>query len=143
MGKIMNISGLGGGVNLAALAASKTSPTKEDKSFSSIMADASGIASKSVSPAASATKLESASVDKPKESAADKFLDYQKKTTEEKMVERWLESHGVTKEEFDAMSPEEQQSLLAQMKQEMQDRMAAQASTPPLPDDYEPVDILV
>lgn len=56
-------------------------------------------------------------------STASEFLSYMKKTPAEKVQEAWLARHGISKEEFAAMSPEEKEKLLAQMKHEIEEQM--------------------
>lgn len=52
--------------------------------------------------------------------AAQEFMNYMKMTPAERMQESWLRQHGISKEEFDAMSVEEQQKIIAQMKQDIE-----------------------
>lgn len=61
-------------------------------------------------------------------SAADEFLEYMKMTPAERLQDSWLRAHGISKEEFDAMSPEEQQKILAQMKQDIEEKMKREAN---------------
>jgi len=56
------------------------------------------------------------------------FKDYMAKTPEQRMQEAWLQSHGITQEEFDAMSPEEKQSLMDMMKHDIEDKMRQEAA---------------
>ena len=52
-------------------------------------------------------------------SVSDEFLAFMKKSPAEMMQEAWLAKHGISREEFAAMSTEEKQALLAQMKEEI------------------------
>ncbi|MBI1363459.1 MAG: hypothetical protein GC134_05700 [Proteobacteria bacterium] len=61
-------------------------------------------------------------------SAITAFLEYTHETPEERMVNAWLAAHGISKEEFEAMSPDEQQALLDQMRAELKDKMEAKAA---------------
>lgn len=69
--------------------------------------------------------------------AAQEFLDYMKKSPEERMVDTWLQAHGITREEFDKMKPEEKDKIVQQMKRDIEEqikekqRAAAQKSGDP------------
>lgn len=129
----MSISGISG-VNFLAAANLKS---KDDKANTGIFtdmlsngassSDAAGLAAPAKAPSASSV----ADTSKPKESASEKFMEYMKQTPEERMVTAWLASHGIDKEKFDAMTPEDQQAVMAQMKQEMQDRMTQNTTISP------------
>jgi predicted flavoprotein YhiN len=73
----------------------------------------------------STRKLEHAEADDmtPTSSAAQEYQEYMKKPWTERFVENWLKQHGITKEEFEKMSPEEQKNLMDQMKQDMETEM--------------------
>lgn len=60
--------------------------------------------------------------------AKDVFRDYMKMTPAERMAENWLKSHGLSKEKLKAMSPEEREATLKQMKQEIEDQLKQQAN---------------
>lgn len=51
------------------------------------------------------------------------FMNFVQKTPEQRFQDAWLSRHGITREEFDAMTPEEKQKLLDEMKQEMDAQM--------------------
>lgn len=51
------------------------------------------------------------------------FMNYMKETPEQRMQEAWLKSHGISKEEFDAMSPERKAGIVAQMRQEIEQKL--------------------
>jgi hypothetical protein len=64
-----------------------------------------------------------------KSSAADEFMNYMKMTPAERMQANWLSSHGISKEKFEAMSPEEKQKLLAKMKHEIEEQIKKASDT--------------
>jgi hypothetical protein len=64
-----------------------------------------------------------------KSSAADTFMAYMKKSPAERMIENWLKAHGLDEEKLKAMSPEERDSIMKQMKQEIEDQLKQQAET--------------
>ena len=47
------------------------------------------------------------------------FLDYMKKTPEQRFQEAWLAAHGLTKEEFDALPPNEREALTKLMAEDL------------------------
>ncbi|GEM_PF-3223845 len=59
-------------------------------------------------------------------SAASELEAFMKMSEAERMQWIWLHSHGVTPEEFAAMSDDEKQQLLDQMKEELKITMQAQ-----------------
>lgn len=61
--------------------------------------------------------------------AVQAFKDYMAKTPEQRMQESWLQSHGITQEEFDAMSPDEKQKLMDMMRKEIEEKARAEALT--------------
>lgn len=62
-----------------------------------------------------------------KSEAAQQFSDYMKKSPAEQMQEAWLARHGISKEEFAAMPPEEQKALIARMEKEIKEELAQKA----------------
>ena len=64
------------------------------------------------------------------DSAAQKFINY----ANENPVQRWLQQHGITQQQFDAMTPNEKQKLLAEIKQDIEEKMKERlgASAAPL-----------
>ena len=56
--------------------------------------------------------------------AIQAFLDYMAKTPEERYFESFLKSKGMTKEEFEALPPEEQQALVTEFKEAVKQRVA-------------------
>ena len=56
-------------------------------------------------------------------SAEQTFLDFMKKTAAERLVESWLAAHGLTKEEFDALPPEQHAALAKQMAEDLKAAM--------------------
>ncbi len=57
------------------------------------------------------------------------FTDYMKKTPEQRYQESWLKQHGVSPEQFAAMSPAEQKKLIDEMQHELEEKMKAQAGS--------------
>lgn len=55
------------------------------------------------------------------------FMDFMNKSPAERNQEIWLRSHGISPEEFAAMSPDQKQQLMDQMKKEMQDKLAQES----------------
>lgn len=47
------------------------------------------------------------------------FKDYMNLTPEQKIQKAWLQNHGISEAEFNAMSAEEKQAVLDQIKKEM------------------------
>ncbi len=62
------------------------------------------------------------------EKAVAEFLDYMSKTPEERWHEQWLQSKGLTEEEFKALSPEEQQALMDEMTEDIKQKTAEKAA---------------
>ena len=60
---------------------------------------------------------------KAQESAMQEFKDYMSQTPAQRMMYSWLAEHGITKQQFDAMSDADKQKLLAQMKQEIEQKI--------------------
>lgn len=56
------------------------------------------------------------------------FTEYMKKSPEERMMDDWLRAHGMTKEEFDALGPEEKQKILEEMRQDIEEKMKQKAA---------------
>lgn len=56
-------------------------------------------------------------------SGKKQFMDYMRQTPAERMQYTWLAQRGISKEQFDAMSPEEKQKLLNQMRQEIEQKV--------------------
>lgn len=56
-------------------------------------------------------------------SAVRAFLDYMAKSPEERYFEAFLKSRGMTAEEFEAMSPDEQQGLLKEFEDTLKQRL--------------------
>lgn len=55
--------------------------------------------------------------------AESQFMDYMKKTPQERLEEDWLKRHGLTKEKLAQMSPAERQAVMDQMKKEIEEQM--------------------
>ena len=60
---------------------------------------------------------------KAQDSAMQEFKDYMSQPPAQRMMYAWLEQHGISKQQFDAMSGPEKQKLLAQMKQEIEQKI--------------------
>lgn len=58
-----------------------------------------------------------------KTSAADEFRAFMKKTPEERMIDQIVKSLGVSPEEFDAMSAEEQATLMNKVKELIEEKI--------------------
>lgn len=56
-------------------------------------------------------------------SAADTFMAYMKKSPMERMIENWLKAHKLDQDKLNAMSPEERDAVMKQMKQEIEDQL--------------------
>jgi len=82
----------------------------------------SHIAAQATAPVAEEdTKLDGAS--SVKTSAADEFRDFMKKTPEERMIDQIMKSLGISKEEFDAMSPEQQTAVMNKIKELIEEKI--------------------
>lgn len=55
--------------------------------------------------------------------ARQQFLDYMSKSPEERWQEQWLSSHGLSKEAFDALPPDEKQALADKMAEEFKQHL--------------------
>jgi SOS response regulatory protein OraA/RecX len=58
--------------------------------------------------------------------AATEFKNYMEMTPEERMIQSILTEMGISKEAFEAMSPQEQTELLAKVKEKIEDRVKEQ-----------------
>jgi hypothetical protein len=66
----------------------------------------------------------------PTEDAADpvnQFNDYMKLTPEQRWQQAWLQKHGISQEEFDAMGADQKRKLMEQMRAEMEQEMKDKA----------------
>ena len=61
------------------------------------------------------------------QTAAEEFLDYMSKTPEERYFEAILAEKGLTKEQLDALPPEEKAKILEEIKEEIKKRMITDA----------------
>ncbi|HEY1096636.1 MAG TPA: hypothetical protein VGF14_05295 [Alphaproteobacteria bacterium] len=68
------------------------------------------------------------------------FTEYMKKSPAERMMDDWLRAHGMTKEEFDALGPEEKQKILEEMKQDIEEKMKEKAAEGAAPGSF--IDLL-
>jgi hypothetical protein len=111
----MSITGIGAS-NFTAQAATKTQNRQNmPGSFADAMTQTDSLTSDSSSALDAITKKIKADT--------QEFLDYMKKTPAQRMQETWFKQHGITKEQFDAMSPADQQKVLAQMKQDIEEKI--------------------
>jgi hypothetical protein len=55
------------------------------------------------------------------------FTDYMKLTPEQRWQQAWLQRHGITQEEFDAMSAEDKRKIMEQMRADMERDMKDKA----------------
>lgn len=63
----------------------------------------------------------------PASGAVKAFTDYMNKTPAQQMQDAWLQQHGITQDQFNAMSPADKQKLLDEMKRELQQKMEDKA----------------
>lgn len=61
--------------------------------------------------------------------AVDEFMDYMKTPPAQRMLNAWLSRHGISREEFDAMTPEEKQKIMDEMKREMEAKLKQKPDT--------------
>ncbi|HWU34666.1 MAG TPA: hypothetical protein VN023_05505 [Methylovorus sp.] len=62
-----------------------------------------------------------------KSDPAQELQEYMKMSYAEKMQWSWMHAHGISKEEFEAMSPEDKQKLLDQMREELKQKASTTA----------------
>jgi hypothetical protein len=121
------------------LSQNKTKQAAADPLFALLVEDSNKAEKTSASASANAaTSLTEAPKEKP--DAAQEFLDYMKLTPAQRMQYAWLEQHGISKEQFDSMSAEDQQKLLDQMKHDIEDKIKQGMQDKPK---YNPVNMLV
>ncbi len=63
----------------------------------------------------------------PDDDPAKQFTDYMKQTPEQRMQAAWLQRHGLSQDEFNAMSPDAQKKIMDQMRAEMDEEMKQKA----------------
>ena len=115
MGRSVSISGI-------SAADSVISSFKKDKTRQ----DLQGISSLLGNEAA----IDPASMVAPKvpdDDPAKQFTDYMKQTPEQRMQAAWLQRHGLSQDEFNAMSPDAQKKIMDQMRAEMDEEMKQKA----------------
>jgi hypothetical protein len=61
-------------------------------------------------------------------SAKDQFRKYMQMSPAERMEENWLRSHGLSKEKLDAMSSEQREAVIKQMKDDIEHKLQDQAA---------------
>lgn len=92
-----------------------------DDSFADILASAN----KGPKP------LDAIDLDKAKKAkdkaALDEFTAYMKKSVAERMEEAWLKAHGMTKEQFEALPPEEKKAMIEEMRKDIEEKMKQEA----------------
>lgn len=71
--------------------------------------------------------------------AATKFMNYMKETPAQRFQDSWLAQHGLSQAQFDAMSAAEKEKIIAQMKQEIEQKAKEQMTAK----DHKPVDMVV
>jgi hypothetical protein len=81
------------------------------------------VASATTSAAGTANAVVSPSSSKAEDDAITKFTNYMKETPAERMQDTWLQAHGITRQQFDAMSPEEKQKIVDEMKQDIENKI--------------------
>ena len=77
--------------------------------------------SSSGSGASSAAGIGSSSADD--ETPAQKFMDYMKESPAQRFEDAWLTSHGISKAAFNAMSLQQKQAIMNEMKQDYERKM--------------------
>ena len=65
---------------------------------------------------------------KPKDDPTADFMAFMNQTPAERLQTLWLAQHGISKEKFDSMSPEEKQKLVEKLQQEMKEEMRVKAA---------------
>ena len=55
--------------------------------------------------------------------AEQDFLNYMKQTPAQRMEDNWLRAHGLTREQYNALSPEEKKKVAEQMRQDIERQM--------------------
>jgi hypothetical protein len=55
------------------------------------------------------------------------FLNYLKESPIERMFDAWLKAHHLSKQQFDALSPQQKQALLDEFKKEFETKAKAEA----------------
>jgi len=116
----MNISNIGSYIGTAAQSATKTQNRQNVQGGDSF---------------AAMTGTSSASG----ETASTKFMSYMKETPAQRFMDSWLAQHGISKDDFNKMSDDAKQKIIAQMKQEMEQKAKEQIGS----DDHKPVDLVV
>lgn len=114
----MNVSSLGG-YSYAAQTATKRQNMQGDSALSALTGGASD--------AASGTDAETT------------FMNYMKETPAQRFQDSWLAQHGISKADFDAMSDTQKQKIIAEMKQDIEQKAKEQMGS----SDHKPVDMVV
>ncbi len=55
--------------------------------------------------------------------AATEFLNYMKESPAQRMMDSWLQAHGLTQADLDKMKPEERDKIVQQMKQDIEEKI--------------------
>ncbi len=57
-----------------------------------------------------------------KEAELQELIDYFNMPASERIIKNWLEAHGITEEEYEAMTPDQKEALKRQMTTDIRDR---------------------
>ncbi|MFA4993743.1 MAG: hypothetical protein WC521_00325 [Bdellovibrionales bacterium] len=74
-----------------------------------------------------ATTVASPTTPQSDDAALQELIDYFFESPAQRIVDNWLKAHGITKEQFDAMSPEQQEALRRQMAEDIRDKCEKRA----------------
>lgn len=95
--------------------------SKAASSFAACFLSASGNSSNAVSGS-------SASKDASGDEAVEEFMRYAKETPAQRMFDSWLSSKNITMDQYNAMTPAEQQKLVTEFETEMKSRLHSEMS---------------
>jgi predicted flavoprotein YhiN len=107
----MNISG-------TTSSSSLFSPTRENKDGQELPVNSSTKGGNDTSALIQSAEDAKAAAKAKNEKAIADFNAYMGQSTMEKYVESWLQRHGVSKEQFESMSPEEKLKITNQIKED-------------------------
>jgi hypothetical protein len=62
----------------------------------------------------------------PADNSAQQFLSYMQETPAQRTQSAWLSQHGITQQQFDAMSPADKQKIIDKMQQEINEQIKQQ-----------------
>jgi hypothetical protein len=63
------------------------------------------------------------------DNAVQEFLDYAKETPVQRMFDSWLASQHISKDQYNAMTPEEKQKLVDEFKEQLKQRLKSELSS--------------